>query len=135
MSNDESTLSQAVLIVDSSMVFSFEDDVISIGRALENDLVLDYPQISRKHAELRYQQGKFEIVDLGSSGGVYVNGKKIERQVLSKGDVITLTNLHLVFGLDEPISPKPATQYKPPSYRRLDRQETKVFYGRRRRTR
>jgi pSer/pThr/pTyr-binding forkhead associated (FHA) protein len=90
------------LIIGGAKVFPIQKDEVKIGRAYENDLMLAYPQISRLHAELRYNQGNFEIIDLNSTGGTFVNGERIEAQTLNKGDVITLVNLHLVFGQDDP---------------------------------
>ena len=100
VSNRKSTFA-ALLIVSSSKVYSFEKQVIKIGRLEDNDLIIDDPRVSRNHAELRYHEGHYVIVDLGSTGGTFVNGVKIERQILDKGDVITLSGIHLVFGQDE----------------------------------
>jgi pSer/pThr/pTyr-binding forkhead associated (FHA) protein len=92
----------AFLIIGGTKVFPIEKQVVKIGRAYENDLMLEYPQVSRLHAELRFDQGSYEIIDLNSTGGTFVNGERIKQQTLSKGDVITLVNLHLVFGQDDP---------------------------------
>lgn len=107
-------LPKAFLIIGGTKVFPIEKQVVKIGRALENDLMLEYPQISRMHAELRFTQGTFEIVDLESTGGTFVNGDKIKTQTLHKGDVITLVNLHLVFGQDDLPDPSQVTPYTKP---------------------
>ena len=101
MASNRKTTSAALLIVSSSKVYSFEKKVIKIGRLEDNDLIIDDPRVSRNHAELRFHEGHYEIVDLNSTGGTFVNGVKIERQILDKGDVITLSGIHLVFGQDE----------------------------------
>ncbi|NJQ02077.1 FHA domain-containing protein [Streptomyces zingiberis] len=63
--------------------------VLRIGRALENDLVVSDLQVSRHHAEFRSTpDGQFEIVDLGSHNGTYVNGQPVGRQILGAGDVV-----------------------------------------------
>jgi len=59
----------ALLVKNSSSVFSFEQAEIYIGRAPDNDLVIEGPKVSRRHARLRYLDGYFEIRDLGSTGG------------------------------------------------------------------
>lgn len=117
----------AFLIIGGSKVFPIIDPIISIGRAFENDLMLEYPQISRQHAELRYNQGHFEIIDLDSTGGTFVNGRKIKKESLNKGDVITLVNLHLVFGQDDlPDAAKKTPYLKPKDSKNADK-ETKIL--------
>lgn len=51
--------------------------VIRIGRVPDNDLVLTDLNVSRHHAELRRNpDGSFELADLGSHGGTFVNGQR-----------------------------------------------------------
>jgi len=119
--------SKAFLIIAGSKVFPIENPVTKIGRSFDNDLILQYPQISRKHAELRFTQGHFEIVDVGSTGGTSVNGNKITNHTLSKGDVITLVNLHLVFGLNADPNLSPATLYHAPHDDTLANKDTKTL--------
>ncbi|CAM5579888.1 ABC transporter ATP-binding protein [Streptomyces abikoensis] len=60
-----------------------------IGRALENDLVVSDLQVSRHHAEFRATgDGRFEIVDLGSHNGTYVNGQPVRQQVIGPNDIV-----------------------------------------------
>lgn len=63
---------------------------IRIGRQLDNDIALTGDlEVSRHHAELhRHPDGSFEIIDLGSHGGTYVNGKRITHKMLAEQDVI-----------------------------------------------
>ncbi|MGD9935797.1 MAG: FHA domain-containing protein, partial [Dehalococcoidia bacterium] len=53
-------------------------DSAGIGRSVENDLVLEAPNISRKHARLLRTDGSFELTDLGSANGTVVNGHEID---------------------------------------------------------
>lgn len=63
--------------------------VMKIGRALENDLVVSDLQVSRFHAEFRaHPDGRYEIVDLGSHNGTYVNGQSIQRHLLGPNDIV-----------------------------------------------
>ncbi|WP_078900939.1 FHA domain-containing protein [Actinacidiphila yeochonensis] len=63
--------------------------MMRIGRALENELVVSDLQVSRRHAEFRaHPDGRFEIVDLGSHNGTYVNGQPIQRHLLGAGDIV-----------------------------------------------
>jgi pSer/pThr/pTyr-binding forkhead associated (FHA) protein len=124
-SNNE--IPNAFLIIGGSKVFPINSSITNIGRAYENDLVLEYPQVSRQHAELRYADGHFEIVDLDSTGGTFVNGVRVKNQSLGKGDVITLVNLHLVFGCDEQPDPGKTTQYRKPRDTRTSDQDTIIL--------
>jgi ABC-type multidrug transport system ATPase subunit/pSer/pThr/pTyr-binding forkhead associated (FHA) protein len=63
--------------------------VMRIGRALENELVVSDLQVSRYHAEFRaHPDGRYEIVDLGSHNGTYVNGQPIQRHLLGPNDIV-----------------------------------------------
>jgi len=75
--------------------------VTVIGRAAECDLRLDDPGVSRRHAEVRYADGKVGIVDLGSTNGVMVNGKPTDRVELRDGDRIDVASSTLIFRLDD----------------------------------
>ncbi|MEU9444727.1 FHA domain-containing protein [Streptomyces sp. NPDC048304] len=62
---------------------------VRIGRAADNDLVVDDLIVSRRHAELRaHPDGTYEIVDLGSHNGTYLNGRAVTRAPVGPGDVI-----------------------------------------------
>ncbi len=62
--------------------------VMRIGRALDNELVVSDLQVSRHHAEFRATPGGFEIVDLGSHNGTYVNGQPVRQQVIGPNDIV-----------------------------------------------
>ena len=62
-----------------------------LGRAKTCDVVLDYPTISRSHAVLtRYDDGSWTISDVGSKGGIQVNGVATSMEVVAYGDKISL---------------------------------------------
>ena len=60
---------------------------VRIGRDPDNDLVLEDLQVSRRHAELLGTGERWELRDLGSHNGTYVNGRSVTTAVLSPGDV------------------------------------------------
>ena len=64
---------------------------IRIGRTPDNDIALPLLDVSRHHAELRRNpDGSFEIIDLNSHQGTYVNGKRITRTTLTDQDTISI---------------------------------------------
>jgi hypothetical protein len=75
--------------------------VTVIGRAVEADIRIDDPGVSRRHAELRYADGEVELVDLGSTNGVVVNGIPTSRATLRDSDRIDVASTTLIFRRDE----------------------------------
>jgi hypothetical protein len=73
---------------------------VVVGRSREADIVLQDPNVSRRHAELRRDNGGWQIVDLGSTNGIKVNGRRVDNQPLSAGDQITIGVTDLTFELD-----------------------------------
>lgn len=76
--------------------------VTSLGRSKECDISLSLSHLSRKHAQLSVTSDGLEIVDLNSSNGTYVNGKKVRASVLKPGDELSFDTLKfLVVGPEE----------------------------------
>ena len=94
------------LIISGVKVFPLGSAVVTIGRRLDNALVIDDPRVSRNHAQLRSEAGRYVIYDLSSTGGTFVNGKRITQCVLYPGDVISLAGVPLIYGQDNP-PPRP----------------------------
>ena len=70
---------------------------VLIGRSKECDIQLADPNVSRRHAELRQEGASYWIVDLDSTNGVEVNGRRLKRAKLEDGDRLTLGSTELVF--------------------------------------
>jgi hypothetical protein len=71
---------------------------VVIGRSRDCDVQLSDSNVSRRHAELRQEGASYWIVDLGSTNGLEVNGKRVKRAKLSDGDTITLGSTDMSFG-------------------------------------
>ena len=68
-----------------------------IGTAADCDIVLTDKKISRKHATIRYEGGEFQIADLDSSNGCFVNDEKIQKHDLIDNDIIKLGDIEFEF--------------------------------------
>jgi len=71
---------------------------VVLGRSKECDVQVPDANVSRRHAELRQEGSTWWIVDLDSTNGTEVNGKRVPRAKLADGDKITLGSTELVFG-------------------------------------
>lgn len=68
---------------------------VTIGRALDNDLVIHNPTISQHHARIYTYLGASYIEDLDSTNGTYIDGKRVNKHVLKPGNVIKLGKYEL----------------------------------------
>ncbi len=72
-------------------IYSLEGDQLIIGRDSSSGVPINDAEISRKHARLMFQGGKYVIEDLGSTNGTFVNGQRlVSPVVLKSGDVVSL---------------------------------------------
>lgn len=78
-------------------VFTIRAATTTIGRGLDNDLVLEATDISRHHARIEFGQGGWQIADLGSTNGIRVNGEMVRHAPLRGGDRIELGSIQLEF--------------------------------------
>lgn len=86
------------------------DERIVIGRGAEGPGRLEYPGVSRQHAEIVRRGPLFVVHDLGSTNGTFVNGERIDQIALSEGDVLRLGDgLGVVLRVPAEANP-PATQ-------------------------
>ncbi|HKJ27344.1 MAG TPA: FHA domain-containing protein [Anaerolineales bacterium] len=99
--NNSHPTPNAYLIV-SSEVFQIHGELTNIGRKLDNHIVLNDPRISRNHVQIRVVDGQFILLDLNSTGGTMVNGRKISKSVLYSGDAISLAGVDIKFVQDTP---------------------------------
>ena len=92
----------AFLIVN-SQVFPLDQEVINIGRSLENHLVIDDPSVSRAHAQLDRDQRiiSWSLIRTRLEEP-FVNGKRISRTVLNSGDIVSLAAVSMLYVEDSP---------------------------------
>ena len=73
----------------------------TIGRSRQSDVVIDDPNVSREHAELRPRGGSWVLTDLGSTNGSVLNGRRIDRpEVVKPGDEIEIGTSVITFELE-----------------------------------
>jgi pSer/pThr/pTyr-binding forkhead associated (FHA) protein len=73
-----------------------------IGRSRECEIRLDDENVSRRHCEVVEGSNGWTLVDLGSTNGTELNGRRVNRAELSDGDTITVGGSDLIFGLKRP---------------------------------
>jgi hypothetical protein len=88
----------ATIVLPSGQRLAVTAHAITIGRLPECTIVLNDPNTSRRHAEIRRGLQGTTVVDLGSTNGTKVNGQRITGEhTLAAGDIITVGNTHLRF--------------------------------------
>ena len=68
-----------------------------LGRSKDSDIQIEDANVSRRHAELRQEGTAYWIVDLDSTNGVEINGRRVKRAKLDNGDTITIGSTDIVF--------------------------------------
>ena len=112
--------------------FILEGDQLTVGRDATNEIVINDAEISRRHARLTFQGGKYVLEDLGSTNGTFVNGQRLAGpRVLKAGEVVQFgEQIMLVFeattidagatvvsprvAVAVPSVPRPSTPVPPP---------------------
>ncbi len=96
----------AFVIIDGVKVIPLTQPTVSIGRRIENTIVIEDPRVSRTHAQLRAINSRYVIFDLNSTGGTFINGQKTTQGILYPGDIISLAGVILIYGQKNP-PPRP----------------------------
>lgn len=92
---------------------------IAIGRAIDNDVVIYSPVVSRHHVEIQFTQTYWNLVNLGTNG-TYIDGKLIQEISVTDGLIVRLarTGPRIQIYLDRPVETTPpltlADWYNPP---------------------
>lgn len=105
-------------------VFALSTNEVVLGRDIDNEVVINDAEISRRHTRLLIQEGGYVVEDLGSTNGTFVNGQKITGshvlepgQTIRLGENVTLSYEIAGFDADATIASgqrKPAAAAPPP---------------------
>jgi len=80
----------------SSLTFRLRPGAIrTVGRATRADFIVDAALVSRLHCRITADDESLEVIDLSSTNGTYVNGKRIERAKLKTGDRLRVGRVEL----------------------------------------
>ncbi|HAN32685.1 MAG TPA: sigma-54-dependent Fis family transcriptional regulator [Myxococcales bacterium] len=77
----------------------FDQRVIYVGSAPDNDLVIDDVSVSRNHLKIEGEQGGYRIVDLGSKNGLWLAGARVREAILNQDTILRLGQSQLSFEL------------------------------------
>lgn len=104
--HEETLPKDACLIITDKEPFYLTKPVVKIGRRSTNDLVLEDPMVSRDHIQLRADNGRFYLFDLGSRAGTTINNFPASNVALKPGDVIQIGQTKMIYNqwIDHSIS-------------------------------
>jgi len=102
----EKALAYVVLFVGDNpqRIYSIKTSSVLIGRADEAEVSIADASVSSHHARITQNSQGFEIIDLDSTNGTFVGGKRTSRSQLRNGDQVTVGNIEFMFLLDRPTS-------------------------------
>lgn len=83
---------------DEGRQFDLGDAVVGVGRDASNRIRLHDTEVSRRHAEFRGVDGGYQVIDLGSANGTFVNNQRVQRALLQVGDRVSIGQTVFVFG-------------------------------------
>jgi len=78
----------------------------TVGRSDKSDLTIDSHRVSREHAVLLIEEGRYVVQDLRSTNGTLVNGQRVERMEISDGDIVTFADVEYSFTAPLPPNPR-----------------------------
>jgi hypothetical protein len=99
--------SPTYVLRDSYRRMPIDKAVITIGRGLNNDIILDDKHVSREHAQLRRHHRQYVLYDLDTTGGTKVNDRPVRDAPLEPGDVISFAGTKVRFELADNPQPTP----------------------------
>jgi ribosome-associated protein YbcJ (S4-like RNA binding protein) len=108
-------MSKLILSLNDKVIaeYPLDKEVVSIGRRPDNDIQIDNLAISGHHAKITTILDESYIEDLGSTNGIYINGKRCKKQTLREGDKVTIGKHTLRFQLESLPSGMVSSTHKP----------------------
>lgn len=85
------------VLVCQGVVFPLDQEVISVGRSLGNQLIIDHPRVSRLHAQLIAIGDQHMLIDENSTNGTFVNGRRVTRAMLKSEDTVAFADVSMVY--------------------------------------
>jgi hypothetical protein len=92
----------ARIVLGDRRVIAIDRAITSLGRNLDNDVVIEDRRVSRYHAQIRLMHGRFCLFDMQSANHTFVNGAIVDQIVLNDGDHISLGGADIVFHSKRP---------------------------------
>jgi pSer/pThr/pTyr-binding forkhead associated (FHA) protein len=77
--------------------YALDEPLVTAGRHPDSVIFLDDITVSRRHAEVRHVEGGYEVADVGSLNGTYLNRERVERATLNDGDELQIGTFKLLF--------------------------------------
>ncbi|MEE1324766.1 MAG: FHA domain-containing protein [Bifidobacteriaceae bacterium] len=77
--------------------YLLDEDVVTVGRDPESDILLDNTTVSRRHAIFKRHDGRYTVEDAGSLNGTYVNMKRVDSAELHNGDSIIIGKFRMLY--------------------------------------
>jgi len=77
--------------------YALDDPLVTAGRHPDSVIFLDDITVSRRHAEVRQVTGGYELTDVGSLNGTYLNRERVETAALTDGDELQIGTFKLLF--------------------------------------
>ncbi len=79
------------------IAYILNESEVTVGRTLNNGFVIEHPSVSKRHARLVTEDDVYALLDLGSSNGTFVNGKRITETKLEDGCEVRFGRAHFVY--------------------------------------
>jgi len=89
------------------------NETVTLGRATDNELILSDPTVSRKHAQIQYQEGRHTLIDLTGRQRTKVNGQFVKQHELANGDEVAIGPFTLSYQTDVTVADE--TRELPPT--------------------
>ncbi len=80
---------------------ALDEPLLNVGRSLDNHVILEDPQVSRHHAQIRLRFGRYTLFDGQSRSGTFVNDIMVREHTLHAGDIIRMGNTQLLYVEDD----------------------------------